>query len=431
MAQTPGINEQATASGQPNWEQIGQRIMRDADTLALYTETAPLITRTYLTAQHRAAAMQLAQWMLEAGMTVRGDAVGNVIGRYEGLTPGAPALATGSHYDSVRNGGKYDGNLGILLPIACIAAWNRSGRRFAHAIEVIGFAEEEGVRFKATLLGSRAAAGTFDTAALDNVDQDGVTMRDAIDSAALGFSSADVAHAAYAREALLAFVEVHIEQGPVLLNENLALGVVTAISGATRFAVEVEGLAGHAGTVPMALRRDAAAAAAEMTLFVESRCRQSEGLVGTVGQFNVPDGAVNVVPGRAVLSIDIRAGDDALRRAAAGDVQQAVQAIAARRSVSVSVRTTHEADSVPCAPWLQQQWRQALESAGLPLRDLPSGAGHDAMAMAAVTDVAMLFVRCGNGGISHHPAEIMSAEDAAQAARVFALFVEQFRAEAR
>jgi hydantoinase/carbamoylase family amidase len=375
--------------------------------------------------------MQLAQWMLEAGMTVRGDAVGNVIGRYEGLTPGAPALATGSHYDSVRNGGKYDGNLGILLPIACIAAWNRSGRRFAHAIEVIGFAEEEGVRFKATLLGSRAAAGTFDTAALDNVDQDGVTMRDAIDSAALGFSSADVAHAAYAREALLAFVEVHIEQGPVLLNENLALGVVTAISGATRFAVEVEGLAGHAGTVPMALRRDAAAAAAEMTLFVESRCRQSEGLVGTVGQFNVPDGAVNVVPGRAVLSIDIRAGDDALRRAAAGDVQQAVQAIAARRSVSVSVRKTHEADSVPCAPWLQQQWRQALESAGLPLRDLPSGAGHDAMAMAAVTDVAMLFVRCGNGGISHHPAEIMSAEDAAQAARVFALFVEQFRAEAR
>jgi acetylornithine deacetylase/succinyl-diaminopimelate desuccinylase-like protein len=181
----------------------------------------------------------------------------------------------------------------------------------------------------------------------------------------------------------------------------------------------------------MALRRDAAAAAAEMTLFVESRCRQSEGLVGTVGQFNVPDGAVNVVPGRAVLSIDIRAGDDALRRAAAGDVRQALEAIAARRSVSVSVRKTHEADSVPCAPWLQQQWRQALESAGLPLRDLPSGAGHDAMAMAAVTDVAMLFVRCGNGGISHHPAEIMSAEDAAQAARVFALFVEQFRAEAR
>ncbi|MDB5773943.1 MAG: amidase, hydantoinase/carbamoylase family protein [Herbaspirillum sp.] len=413
-----------------DWDGIGQRIMRDADALALYTETAPLITRTYLTAQHRAAAMQLAQWMLEAGMTVRGDAVGNVIGRYEGLTPGAPALATGSHYDSVRNGGKYDGNLGILLPIACVDAWNRAGRRFAHAIEVIGFAEEEGVRFKATLLGSRAAAGTFDSAALDNLDQDGVTMREAIDAAALGFSSADVARAAYAREALLAFVEVHIEQGPLLLNENLPLGVVTAISGATRFAIDIEGQAGHAGTVPMALRRDAAAAAAEMTLAVESRCRQADGLVGTVGQLQVPDGAANVVPGRAMLTIDVRAGDDAVRQAAVADLLQAVEAIAARRGVSAHVRKTHEADRVACAPWLQQQMRQALAAVNLPLRELPSGAGHDAMAMAAVTDVAMLFVRCGNGGISHHPAETMSAEDAAQAARVFSLFVERFTAKA-
>lgn len=428
---TPAVTSATTAATvlahSAHWDAIGQRIMRDADTLALYTETAPLITRTYLTSQHRAAAMQLAQWMLEAGMTVRGDAVGNVIGRYEGLTPGVPALATGSHYDSVRNAGKYDGNLGILLPIACVDAWNRSGRRFAHAIEVIGFAEEEGVRFKATLLGSRAAAGTFDIATLENLDQDGISMRDAIDSAALGFSSADVARAAYAREALLAFVEVHIEQGPVLLNENLPLGIVTAISGASRFSVELDGLAGHAGTVPMALRRDAAAAAAEITLFIESRCSQAAGLVGTVGQFNIPDGAANVVPGRAIFSIDIRAGDDAVRRAAVDDVLRAIDSVAARRGVVPHVRRTHEAGSVPCAPWLQQQLRQALQSAGLPLRELPSGAGHDAMAMAAVADVAMLFVRCGNGGISHHPAEIMSAEDAAHAARVFTLFVEHFQ----
>jgi hydantoinase/carbamoylase family amidase len=409
------------------WDDIGRRIMRDADTLAQYTETAPLITRTYLTPQHRAAAMQLAQWMLEAGMTVRGDAVGNVIGRYEGSTPGAPALATGSHYDSVRNAGKYDGNLGILLPIACVDAWNRGGRRFAHAIEVIGFAEEEGVRFKATLLGSRAAAGTFDMRALDNLDQDGISMRDAIDAAALGFASVDVARAAYARDALLAFVEVHIEQGPVLLNENLPLGIVTAISGATRFAVEMEGLAGHAGTVPMGSRRDAAAAAAEITLFVEQRCSGASGLVGTVGQFNVPDGAVNVVPGRAVFSIDIRAGDDLQRLGAVDDVLKAIDAIAARRGVSAHVRKTHEAGSVPCAPWLRRQLQQAVQDAGLPLRDLPSGAGHDAMAMAAVADVAMLFVRCGNGGISHHPAEIMSTGDAAHAARVFSMFVENFQ----
>ena len=417
----------ASAIEGTSWEEIGRRIMRDADTLAQYTETAPLITRTYLTPQHRAAAMQLAQWMIEAGMTVRGDAVGNVIGRYEGWNPGAPALVTGSHYDSVRNAGKYDGNLGILLPIACVDAWNRAGRRFEHAIEVIGFAEEEGVRFKATLLGSRAAAGTFDLAALDNVDENGVTMRDAIDAAMLGFAGVDVARAAYTREALLAFVEVHIEQGPVLLNENLPLGIVTAISGATRFAVEMEGLAGHAGTVPMGSRRDAAAAAAEIALFIEKRCTGTPGLVGTVGQFNGPDGAVNVVPGRALFSIDIRAGNDAVRREAVADVLREIDAVAARRKVPAHVRKTHEADSVPCAPWLQQQLRKSVQDAGLPLRELPSGAGHDAMAMAAVADVAMLFVRCGNGGISHHPAEIMSAEDAALAACVFSAFVENFQ----
>lgn len=411
---------------QPDWDEIGQRIMRDADALALYTETAPMITRTYLTAQHRAAAMQLAQWMIDAGMTVRGDAAGNVIGRYEGQVPGAPALVTGSHYDSVRNAGKYDGNLGILLPIACVDAWNRAGLRFAHAIEVIGFAEEEGVRFKATLLGSRAVAGTFDVAVLDNLDQDGISMRDAIDAAALGFGSTDLSRAAYAPEALLAFVEVHIEQGPVLLNEGLALGVVTAIAGATRYVVELEGLAGHAGTVPMGMRRDAAAAAAEITLFVEQRCSREAMLVGTVGQFNVPEGAANVVPGRAVFTIDIRAGDDAVRLAAVADVEQAIADITTRRHIGVHLRKTHEACSVPCAPWLQEQLQQAMTAAGLPPRMLPSGAGHDAMAMAAVTDVAMLFVRCGNGGISHHPAEIMTVADAEIAARVFSAFVENF-----
>jgi allantoate deiminase len=426
----------APADDWTHWEKLGLRIMRDADTLAQFTEAGAVeadpaiprqLTRTYLTAEHHAAATRLTQWMQEAGMRVRRDAVGNVIGRYEGAQPLAPTLATGSHFDTVRNAGKYDGNLGILLPIACIDAWHRSGTRFPHAIEVIGFAEEEGVRFKATLLGSRALAGTFDTAVLDNMDRDGVTMRSVIDNAGLGFHSRDIGKAAYPPGALKAFVEVHIEQGPVLLNEHLPLGIVTAISGATRFAVDIEGLAGHAGTVPMPARQDAAAAAAEITLFIENRCAQVDGLVGTVGQFNVPDGAANVVPGRAVFTIDIRAGDDVVRRAAVEDVLHAIEAISARRRVKAAVRTTHAANSVPCAPWLQQQLRAAVDHAGLPQRDLPSGAGHDAMAMAAVADVAMLFVRCGNGGISHHPAEIMTAEDAAQAARVFSLFVEQFQ----
>ncbi|MBO4121955.1 allantoate amidohydrolase [Cupriavidus gilardii] len=405
---------------------VGARIMSWADALAVHTEQPGMLTRTYLTEAHHGAAAQLAAWMEAAGMTVRRDAAGNVIGRYEGTEPGAPALLTGSHFDTVRDAGRYDGNLGVILPIACVAEWHRQGKRFPFAIEVVGFAEEEGVRFKATLLGSRAIAGTFDQNVLDNVDDSGKTMREVMRAA--GFDPSGLPAAAHARDKVLAFVEVHIEQGPVLLNENLPVGVVTAISGATRFIVELDGLAGHAGTVPMDMRRDAAMAAAEIGLFIERRCSGTPGLVGTVGQFNVPNGAANVVPGRAVFSIDIRAGEDALRQAAVADVLAEIERVCARRQVRPQVRKTHEAASVPCAPWLQQQWAAAIERQGVPVRLLPSGAGHDAMAIAAIADVAMLFVRCGNGGISHHPTETMTVEDAALAARVFTDFVEHFDA---
>lgn len=409
---------------------LGQRIMAHARVLSAHTETAGMMTRTYLTAAHHGAAAQLSAWMQEAGMQVRRDAAGNVIGRYEGNVAGAPALITGSHFDTVRNGGIYDGNLGVLLPIACIAQWHAQGKRFDHAIEVIGFAEEEGVRFKATLLGSRAVAGTFDQRVLENQDAAGISMRAAIDGAGLGFSSTDIPAAAYRPEQVLGFVEVHIEQGPVLLDAGLALGVVTAISGASRFLIEISGVAGHAGTVPMALRQDAAMAAAEIGLYIERRCSGSAGLVGTVGQFDIPDGAANVVPGRARFSIDIRASDDAVRAAAVDDVLQAITGIAARRRVQAAIRKTHEAPGVPCAAWLQQRWEQAVRRCGFPLYHLPSGAGHDAMAMAAITDVAMLFVRCGNGGISHNPLETMSAQDAAAAAQVFSALVEHFEVSA-
>ncbi len=406
--------------------EVGARIMAWADALAVHTEQPGMLTRTYLTEAHHGAAAQLAAWMEAAGMTVRRDAAGNVIGRYEGTEPGAPALLTGSHFDTVRDAGRYDGNLGVILPIACVAEWHRQGKRFPFAIEVVGFAEEEGVRFKATLLGSRAIAGTFDQNVLDNVDDSGKTMREVMRAA--GFDASGLPAAAHSRDKVLAFVEVHIEQGPVLLNENLPVGVVTAISGATRFIVELDGLAGHAGTVPMDMRRDAAMAAAEIGLFIERRCSGSPGLVGTVGQFNVPNGAANVVPGRAVFSIDIRAGEDAVRQAAVTDVLAEIERVCARRNVRAQVRKTHEAASVPCAPWLQQQWAAAIERQGAPVRLLPSGAGHDAMAIAAIADVAMLFVRCGNGGISHHPTETMTVEDAALAARVFTDFVEHFSA---
>ena len=404
---------------------IGTRIMAWADALAVHTDQPGILTRTYLTDAHHGAAAQLTEWMQAAGMTVRRDAAGNVIGRYEGAQANAPALLTGSHFDTVRDAGRCDGNLGVILPIACVAEWHRQGKRFPFAIEVIGFAEEEGVRFKATLLGSRAIAGTFDHNVLDNVDDAGRTMRDVMRAA--GFDAAQLPAARHDREKVLAFVEVHIEQGPVLLNEGLPVGVVTAISGATRFIVELEGLAGHAGTVPMDMRRDAAMAGAEIGLFIEKRCGGKPGLVGTVGQFNVPNGATNVVPGRAVFSIDIRAGVDAEREAAVNDVLAEIERVCARRNVRVHIRKTHEAASVPCAPWLQSQWAAAVQRQGVPVRHLPSGAGHDAMAIAAIADVAMLFVRCGNGGISHHPTETMTAEDAEIAARVFADFVEHFQ----
>ncbi|SFH93059.1 N-carbamoyl-L-amino-acid hydrolase [Collimonas sp. OK307] len=420
----------STLSSNPALEypnEIGQCIMSDAQALAVHTETAGMMTRTYLTPAHHGAAAQLADWMCAAGMNVRRDAAGNVIGRYEGLTPGAPALLTGSHFDSVRNGGIFDGNLGVLLPIACVQRWNAEGKRFPFALEVIGFAEEEGVRFKATLLGSRAAAGTFDMAVLDNRDEDGHTMREVM--AASGFHTVGLAKAAYAPESVLAFVEVHIEQGPMLLSEDLPVGIVTAISGASRFMVEIEGLAGHAGTVPMDMRRDAAMAAAEIGLYIERRCSGTPGLVGTVGQFNVPNGAANVVPGKAIFSIDIRAGEDTVRRHATADVLAEIEKIGQRRNVIIQTRKTHEAASVPCAPWLQTQLAAAVERCGSPVRYLPSGAGHDAMAMAAIADVAMLFVRCGNGGISHHPLETMTVEDAETAANVFTNFVENFKSE--
>lgn len=403
---------------------LGHTIMQWADRLAEHTESPGMLTRTYLTAAHHGAAACIAAWMEAAGMTVRRDAAGNVIGRYDGSTPDAPALLTGSHFDTVRNAGRYDGNLGVLLPIAAVAEWHRAGKRFPFAVEVVGFAEEEGVRFKATLLGSRAIAGTFDDKVLGNLDDDGRSMADVMCEA--GFDPAALPAAAHARDNVLAFAEVHIEQGPVLLNEGLPLGVVTAISGASRFIVDLEGLAGHAGTVPMDMRRDAAMAGAEIGLFIERRCSGVPGLVGTVGQFNVPNGATNVVPGKAQFSIDIRAGDDAVREAAADDVLAEIARICARRGVTANLRKTHEAASVPCAPWLQAQWAQAIAATGTPVRHLPSGAGHDAMAMAALTDVAMLFVRCGNGGISHHPDETMTAEDAGIAASAFMHFVEHF-----
>ena len=406
---------------------LGDEIMAMHERLARHSDEADALTCTYLRPAHRATAQRIRDFMRAAELDTEIDAIGNVVGRWRCGVPGSKMLITGSHYDTVVNGGRYDGRLGILLPIACVIELRQRGLALPYDLEIVAFADEEGVRYKSTFLGSSALAGTFDMRLLDAVDDDGIALRDALRQA--GHEPQCIAAIARDPSSVAAYVEVHIEQGPVLLDANRALGVVTAIAGSVRMLVSIHGLAGHAGTVPMALRRDAAAAAAEIVLAVEQRCGTAAGLVGTVGKLDVPGGAINVIPGRCELSIDIRAGDDALRDAAVRDVLAAIERIGAHRNVRIDVRRVLEAAGVPCAPALQRQFAAAitrLTGFADPLH-LPSGAGHDAMKMAALAPVGMLFVRCGNGGISHHPDETLSAADAETAARVFNDFLLRFK----
>ena len=400
-----------------------QRIWDRCEALARLSELDGGLTRVFLSEEQKAASALVLGWMAEAGMSARLDAIGNVVGRYEGERPGLPSLMMGSHLDTVRDAGKYDGMLGVVAAIECVHALNARGRRLPFAVEIIGFADEEGTRFNATLLGSRAVAGTFKPEVLDNVDQDGVTMRAAM--RAFGLDPDRIGAAARRREDVLAYAELHIEQGPVLEAEGLPVGVVTAINGATRFAVEIDGMAGHAGTVPMSLRQDALAAAAECVLAVERRCGGEPELVGTVGKLECLPGAVNVVPGKVRFTIDLRAPRDAMRLAAVDDVLAALRAIAARRNVQLAVTKTHEGGVAACAPWLMEQIGAAVAAEGVPVRRLPSGAGHDGMAIIDIADVGMLFVRCEKG-ISHNPAEAITLADVETAARVWLRFIENF-----
>jgi hydantoinase/carbamoylase family amidase len=404
----------------------GTEIIARAQSLALHSDSTEHYTRTYLTLAHQAAARQIAGWMRDAGMAVRTDAVGNVIGRYDGAAADAKSLLIGSHFDSVRNGGKYDGVLGILLGIACVADLARRGERLAVAIEVVAFADEEGTRFQTGMLSSRCLVSGFDPGLLDRRDLQGVTLADAMRAAGL-----DPARAAEARidpSKVAGYVEVHIEQGPVLLGEGRALGVVTAIAAGARHLMTVTGEKGHAGTVPMAMRHDALAAAAEMVLAVERRCSAGGSLVGTVGILEVKDGTGNVIPGEVRFSVDIRAADRETLAAAQHDVFAELDAIAARRGVRLEGNRTHDVRAVPCTPWLQDAIASAIERTlgSGPARRLPSGAGHDAMILAEVTDVGMMFVRCGAGGVSHSPAETVSARDAELACRALLEVVRSF-----
>ena len=407
---------------------LGPVIMGWLDELAECSEDPAELTRRYLTPEHAQAAELIMRRMGEAGMSARLDAVGNVVGRLPGRRPGARRLILGSHLDTVRNAGKYDGALGVMLPIACLRSLHEHGRQLDYPIDVIAFGDEEGLRFQTTLIGSQAVAGDLAPAVLAAVDEDGVRLHEAM--RAFGLDPGAVDDASYRRDEVAAYVEVHIEQGPVLEAEGLPVGVVTSIAGATRRRVEVLGRAGHAGTVPMHLRRDALTAASEAVLAIERVCRETPGTVGTVGMLRTLPGAVNVIPGVVELTIDVRAESDASRLAALRRIDEELAIISGHRGVRFDSVTTHETSARLCSPWLMRRLGEAVEAEGFEVRELPSGAGHDAMAMARLTEIGMLFVRCKEG-ISHHPAESMTAADAEAAAQVLLRFLECFEPEER
>ena len=393
----------------------GRALMARLGVLATFSDERPALTRLFLSPAHKAAALRVARWMAEAGMAVSTDAVGNVVGRYEAAEPGRPALILGSHIDTVRDAGRYDGALGVLAAITAVAELDAAGERLPYALEVIAFGDEEGVRFPVSLTSSRAVAGILDPAVLEDRDGDGVIMRDAL----LAFGGDPTRIAAVARRpaSVLGFLELHIEQGPVLETEGLPVGIVTAINGASRFQVEVSGEAGHAGTVPMGLRKDALAAAAEMVLAVERMARAARDLVATVGRLEAAPGAVNVIAGVTRFTLDARSPSDRSRHEATAALDAEFRAIAARRRVGVVSGRVYDQPATTCSPWLIGELEEAVGRAGIrPLR-LASGAGHDGLAMAALCPIGMLFVRC-RGGVSHSPAEAVTTEDAGTAVAV-------------
>ena len=386
------------------------------------------LTVTYLTDAHRACAQRISHWMNECGFdSVEVDAVGNVVGRYHGATPDAKTLLTGSHYDTVRNGGKYDGRLGIFVPMACVRELHRQGKRLPFAIEVVGFSEEEGQRYKATFLGSGALIGDFNYEWLDQKDANGITMREAMEHA--GLCVDDIGKLERDPAQYLGFIEVHIEQGPVLNEVDIPLGVVTSINGSKRFVCEMIGMASHAGTTPMNRRRDAAVGVAELALFVEKRSLQDGDSVATIGQLNVPNGSVNVVPGRCQFSLDMRAPTNEQRDAMANDILAEFEAIAKRRGLRFTLEMTMEAAAAPSAPEWQKRWENAVEDLGVPVFHLPSGAGHDAMKLHEVMPQAMLFTRGINSGISHNPLESSTNDDMQLSVDAFSHVLNQLATE--
>lgn len=388
-----------------------------------YAEKGQL-TVTYLTDAHRACAQRISHWMRDCGFDdIEIDAVGNVVGRYHPADKSGKYLLTGSHYDTVRNGGKYDGRLGIFVPMACVRELHRQGKRLPFGIEVVGFAEEEGQRYKATFLGSGALIGDFKPEWLDQKDADGITMREAMQHAGLCID--DIPKLQRDAADYLGFIEVHIEQGPVLNEFDIPLGVVTSINGGVRYVCEMIGTASHAGTTPMNRRRDAALGVAELALYMEERALQDGDSVATIGMLQVPNGSINVVPGKCAFSMDMRAPTDAQRDAMVADVLAQLEAIAQRRGLQYKTELAMKAAAAPSAPALQTLWENAVQALGVPLLRMPSGAGHDAMKLHEIMPQAMLFTRGLNSGISHNPLEATTSDDMQLAVDAFSHVLQQ------
>ncbi|MDI1272233.1 2-oxo-4-hydroxy-4-carboxy-5-ureidoimidazoline decarboxylase [Polaromonas sp.] len=409
---------------------LGNQVWDWQESLSAFSDPGYLekgqLTVTYLTDAHRAAARLIEQTMRDSGFDeVSVDAVGNVVGRYKAAVTGAKTLMTGSHYDTVRNGGKYDGRLGIFVPVACVGELSRAGKRLPFDFEVIAFAEEEGQRYKATFLGSGALIGQFNPAWLGQTDADGISMREAMQHAGLPATLEAIAALQRKPADYLGFVEVHIEQGPVLNELDIPLGIVTSINGGVRYTCEVTGMASHAGTTPMNRRRDAALAVAEIALYVEQRAARDGDSVGTIGIWTVPGGSTNVVPGRCQFTLDLRAPNDAQRDAMVADVLAELKTICERRGVHHTTEETMRAAAAPSARAWQQHWERAVDSLGVPLYRMPSGAGHDAMKLHEVMPQAMLFVRGQNSGISHNPLESTTSDDIDLAVQAFQHLLDQ------
>jgi len=398
----------------------GEAIARRIDELATYSDDSECLTRLTLRPAHRKAASRVAQWMREAGLDARIDSLGTVVGRREADQNAARTLLMGSHIDTVRDAGRYDGNFGVIAAIAVADELNRIGAKLSFALEVLAFGDEEGVRFPSTLTGSRAVAGTFEPRALDDIDATGVTRAEAL--LAFGVDPQRAVHEARDPANIIGYLEAHIEQGPVLESRNLPIGLVTAISGGSRGEIVVRGESGHAGTLPMTMRHDALAAGAEVILAIEAIANGANDIIATVGRIDVPRGATNTVPGLARLSLDLRSPDDGSRLRALNEVAAACARIEQARGVSIILDTPYDMQATPCDAGLMARLESSFKRFGqIPFR-LPSGAGHDAMAFRGRIPCAMIFTRC-RGGISHHPSEYATPADMELSARVLHDFV--------